>query len=75
MAPSDWIARWTTGPATLIGEGIDSDSFTVIDTQARRVVEPSLFKSKSRNMPFAGLHFDAWPVLTVFKGKVVYQWT
>lgn len=75
MAPCDWIARWTTGPAALLGERPDPDSFTVIDTQAKRVVDPNLFKSKSRNMPFAGLRFDAWPVLTVLKGKVVHQWT
>ena len=74
MPPNDWIARWTTGPAALIGETLDPDSFTVIDTQANRVVDPETFKSKSRNMPFAGLRFAAWPVLTVFKGKVVQRW-
>ena len=74
MSPQDWIARWTTGPAALIGETPDPDSFTVIDTQANRVVDPETFKSKSRNMPFAGLRFAAWPAMTVFKGKVVQRW-
>ena len=77
MAVEDWIARWTSGPAAVIGETLTSDgadSFTVIDTRARRAVDPSLFKSKSRNMPFGGLRFNAWPVLTVYKGKTVYEW-
>jgi len=74
MSPQDWIARWTTGPAALIGETPDPDSFTVIDTQANRTVDPGSFKSKSRNMPFAGMRFAAWPVLTAFKRKVVFQW-
>ena len=73
MSPQDWIARWTTGPAALIGETPDSDSFTVIDTQANRTVDPASFKSKSRNMPFAGMRFAAWPVLTVLRGRVTFS--
>ena len=75
MPPQDWIARWTTGPAALIGETPDPDSFTVIDTQANRVVDPDTFKSKSRNMPFAGMRFAAWPVLTVLRGHVTSKTT
>lgn len=73
MKPADWIARWTTGPASLIGEKIDDADFSVLDLAAKRAVDPSGFKSLSRNMPFAGLQFNAWPVLTVRKGKVVYD--
>jgi len=73
MPVADWISRWTTGPASLIGETIDPDSFTVIDTQARRTVNPSSFKSKSRNQPFTGLCFNAWPILTILKGKATYD--
>ena len=72
MPPQDWIARWTTGPASLIGEAPDPDSFTVIDTQANRAVDPASFKSKSRNMPFAGMRFAAWPVLTVLRGRATF---
>ena len=75
MSPQDWIARWTTGPAALIGETPDPDSFTVIDTQANRAVDPASFKSKSRNMPFAGMRFAAWPVLTVLHGRVTFAAT
>jgi len=73
MAPADWIARWTTGPAALIGETPAPDDFTVLDLLADRTVEPARFRTKSRNMPFAGLRFAAWPVLTVHNGKVVYD--
>jgi len=73
LAPETWAARWTTGPAALIGEAPDSDSFTVIDRAADRAVDPTAFKSRSRNQPFTGLRFKAWPVLTVLKGKVVYD--
>jgi dihydroorotase len=75
MPPQDWIARWTTGPASLIGETPDPDSFTVIDTQANRAVDPDTFKSKSRNMPFAGMRFAAWPILTVLRGHVTSKTT
>ena len=75
MSPKDWIARWTTGPAALIGETPDPDSFTIIDTQANRAVDPDSFKSKSRNMPFAGMRFAAWPILTVLRGHVTSKTT
>ena len=75
MSPQDWIARWTTGPAALIGETPDPESFTVIDMQANRAVDPASFKSKSRNMPFAGMRFAAWPILTVLHGRVTFAAT
>ena len=73
MPIDDWIARWTTGPAALIGETPDPDSFTVIDTRAAREVKPDSFRSMSRNQPFTGLRLNAWPILTVLKGKVTYD--
>lgn len=60
MDVNEWAKRWTDGPAHLIGE--EPDGETVIDLQANRTVEPSTFKSLSRNMPYAGLSFSAWPV-------------
>jgi dihydroorotase len=73
MSAADWTARWTTGPAALIGETLDPDSFTVIDTRANRTVVPESFRSKSRNQPFSGLQLSAWPILTVLKGKATYD--
>lgn len=60
MDVNEWAKRWTEGPARLIGE--EPDGETVIDLQANRTVDPSSFMSLSRNMPYAGLAFSAWPL-------------
>ncbi len=73
MDVRDWIARWTIGPAALIGETPDPDSFTVIDTRADRAVSPGSFKSRSRNQPFTGLSLSAWPILTILKGEITHD--
>ena len=62
MDVGEWAKRWTEGPARLIGE--EPDGETVIDLQANLTVEPAMFKSRSRNMPYAGMSFSAWPVAT-----------
>lgn len=75
MSPADWIARWTTGPAALLGEkpAPAEKSFAIIDLKANRTVDPAAFRTKSRNQPFAGMRFAAWPVLTVSNGKVTHD--
>lgn len=75
MSPEDWIARWTTGPASLIGEtpAPAESSFAILDLKASRTVDPSDFRTRSRNQPFAGMRFAAWPVLTVLNGKVTHN--
>jgi dihydroorotase len=75
MSPADWIARWTSGPAALLGEtpAPADDNFVVMDLQADRQVDPAAFRTRSRNQPFAGMRFAAWPVLTVFNGKVTHD--
>lgn len=75
MPVADWLARWTTGPAALIGETPAPAhlNFTVLDLKAGRTVDPASFKTRSRNQPFAGRRFDAWPVLTVCNGKETHN--
>ncbi|MGN0846184.1 MAG: dihydroorotase family protein [Kiritimatiellia bacterium] len=75
MPPADWAARWTTGPAALIGETVadPAANFTVIDTRANAVVDPARFHTKSTNQPFTGLRFAAAPVATVLNGKVTWN--
>ena len=63
MDVNEWAKRWTEGPAHLIGE--EPDGETVIDLEANRTVDPQSFKSLSRNMPYGGLCFSAWPLPTV----------
>jgi dihydroorotase len=66
MDVNEWAKRWTEGPAHLIGE--EPDGETVIDLQANREVSEATFKSLSRNMPYAGLKFSAWPLPTDLLG-------
>jgi len=73
MAPADWIARWTTGPAALLHDDVDADSCAVFALHAPWTVDPARFRSRSANMPFAGLTFNLRPVHTVLHGKVVYH--
>ena len=60
MPPAEWAKRWTEGPARLIG--VDLVGETVIDLEANRVVDPASFRSRSRNQPYTGMRFSAWPV-------------
>ncbi len=62
MEVSEWAKRWTEGPARLIGE--EPDGETVLDLQANRTVDADTFRSLSRNMPYMGLKFSAWPLPT-----------
>jgi dihydroorotase len=62
MDVNEWAKRWTEGPARLIGE--EPDGETVLDLQANRTVDAETFKSLSRNMPYMGLQFSAWPLPT-----------
>lgn len=75
MAEADWVARWTTGPARLLGvEPFDPKlNFTVIDRQANASVDPSTFQTKSVNQPYTARRFAARAVLTVLNGKVVWD--
>ena len=75
MAPADWAARWTTGPAALFGEEIadPAANFTVLDLHAGKTVDPETFNTRSTNQPFTGMRFDAWPVLTAFNGRITWN--
>ena len=68
MDVNEWARRWTDGPAHLIGE--EPDGETVIDLQANRTADPAAFKSRSRNMPYAGMSFSAWPVVVAMQSMV-----
>jgi len=78
LPPLTWAARWTTGPAALLGrpapslaEGVLAD-LVVIDPRSPWRVEPDTFRSLSRNTPFAGWTLHARPVLTVCEGRVTF---
>jgi dihydroorotase len=79
MTPSEWVSRWTTGPAALLGLPAPSlapgclADLVVIDPATPWQVNPDTFRSLSRNTPFAGWTLNARPVLTVCDGQTVWK--
>lgn len=76
---SRMVELLTTGPAGILGldagrliEGATAD-VTVIDPERRITVDPRQFASKSRNTPFAGWELRGAPLLTIVRGRVVYD--
>lgn len=55
-------------------EGNDAD-ITVIDLEEKRTVRPEHFYSKGQNTPFDGWELQGWPVLTLSKGRIVWDST
>jgi len=79
MPLMDWVSRWTTGPAAVLGmppptlaPGTQAD-LVLIDPNTPWAVDPSAFLSRSRNCPFAGRTFSARAVLTICKGKIAWK--
>jgi dihydroorotase len=60
LALADWIARWTTRPAALLGRPAPSlapgqpADIVLLDLEKEWTVDPEQFLTKSRNTPFAG---------------------
>ena len=79
LSLSDAIAKMSCNPAKVLGldkgsleEGADAD-ITIIDLGKEEVVDPSKFKSKGRNTPFAGMKVTGKAVHTIVGGKVVMR--
>jgi dihydroorotase len=73
------VELFTTGPAGILRldkgtlrVGVDAD-VTVLDLDRRVKVEPSSFRSKSANTPFAGWELRGAPVLTIVGGRIVHD--
>jgi len=73
------VELFTTGPAGILRldkgtlrVGVDAD-VTVLDLDRRVIVEPSSFRSKSANTPFAGWELRGAPVLTIVGGRIVHD--
>ena len=45
----------------------------VIDLEKSEKIDPENFLSKGKNTPFAGWDCKGWPVLTMVKGKIVWD--
>ncbi len=55
-----------------LSPGSDAD-VTILDLKREVTVDPSKFKSKSRNTPFGGWKLKGAPVMTIVGGRVVWQ--
>lgn len=75
----DWVARWTVGPAALLGHAAPTlapgtlADLVLIDPRTPWRVDPEKFKSLSRNTPFAGWLLPARPVLTICEGRTTHK--
>ncbi|MBM4124789.1 MAG: dihydroorotase [Nitrospira sp.] len=73
------VAKLTTDPAKAfslskgtLAPGADAD-VAVVDAQRQWEVDPSRFRSKSKNTPFAGWKVKGLVTATILAGKVVYE--
>jgi dihydroorotase len=73
------VRLFSTGPAEVFNlpggtlrEGEPAD-LTLLDLRKRWTVDPSKFKSKARNTPFAGRQLKGAPVATIVGGKIIWQ--
>jgi dihydroorotase len=74
-----FVALWSTNPARVFGlpggtlkPGMPAD-VTLFDPDARVTVDPTRFRSLSRNTPFAGQKLRGWPAATIVDGSVVWR--
>ncbi|MDD2620016.1 MAG: dihydroorotase [Syntrophomonadaceae bacterium] len=76
---NEMVGLFTVGPAKVLG--IDKGSLTlgkiadisIIDPEARKVVNPNDFYSKGKNTPYKNMELKAWPWMTIVNGQVVYR--
>jgi dihydroorotase len=72
------IAKMATNPARVLGVpcglklGMPAD-ITIIDPRHEFTIEPSLFKSRSRNSPFVGRRARGRAVSTLVDGRIVFE--
>ena len=79
MPVSDWVARWTVGPAKVLGldpptlaEGQPAD-LAIIDTEREWTVQRRRFLSKSDNTPFEGRKLHGDVTLTMIEGRIAWS--
>ena len=79
MHPSDFISRFTAGPAKALGLRVPSlapgtvADITIIDPVASREVIPAQFLSKGKSSPASGMKLCGWPYAAIIGGSLVMQ--
>jgi dihydroorotase len=79
LAMPDWVARWTTGPAAVLG--LPAPSLTwgapadlvLLDLHTPWQVDPGALRSRSRNCPFAGWTLSGRAMLTICEGRITHR--
>ena len=81
MTAIDWVARWTTEPARIIGRraptlahGAPAD-LVLLDLENEWVVNAAEFASKSRNTPFDGWPLFGRAIKTFCDGRLIWSAT
>jgi len=76
---SQLVRLFSTGPADAFNlpggclrQGEPAD-LTLLDVRRRWVVDPTTFRSKARNTPFAGRRLKGAAVATIVGGEIVWQ--
>ena len=79
MSLTDWVTRWTAGPAAILGlpqpaltAGCPAN-LALFDVRTPWRVDPAQFQSLSRNCPFAGWTLHARSMLTICEGRVTWD--
>lgn len=79
MDPVEWVRRWTTGPAAVIGRPAPSltpgaiADLVLLDLRTPWKVESARFRSRSRNTPFGGRTLFGRAVCAWRDGVVVWN--
>ena len=78
LSLSQIIAKMTHIPAQILkldcgtlSVGAVAD-VTLIDPNLRKIVDPSMFASKSKNTPFINWKLTGWPVATIRQGRLIW---
>lgn len=81
MTMLDWAARWTTGPAAILGlpaprlaPGYPAD-LALLEVDTPWVIRAAAFASKSRNTPFEGWTVFGRPAHTFCAGRLCHSLT
>ncbi len=79
MPLMEWVHRWTTGPAAIIGLPAPALSpgqpanIVLLDLDAEIVPDPTSFLSKSTNSPFVGMSLRGRVVHTLHEGRTTWR--
>ncbi len=79
LSPVDWLRRWTTEPARILGRpaptlapGAPAD-LALLDVATPWVVHPAEFATKSHNTPFTGRTLTGRSIATWLEGRLVWE--